>query len=266
MRLILPILLTLFATPLLAQCGREYPSGFYHISAFVNAHGDTLNQLDANGLYHGLHLMSIPKSTEALDSITYLQGVFEHGVPQGDWIDHCKDGSYSTGPFNRSSEVSSDGKGGWITKKHGIYDKIGVWKYYSASKVLQKTMRYDRTTSRKGWLDQTFEMDSSRTFVCTEYRFNSKHNRDARLKKQIRKSFTPKGIPISADYDCFWHTKSYEYDESGQLRHWSKQKKRLGKPGRIVLEKQYNAQGQLELKTRTKIVRRDFNRIINESW
>ena len=113
------------------QCGREYPSGFYHNSKFVNAQGDTLNKLDNSGLYEGLHLYTDNADNLYTDTNSFVIGNFHHGQPVGDWKDHCKDSSFSIGQFScGGGESSSDGKGGWVTKHQGIYVKIGVWKYY----------------------------------------------------------------------------------------------------------------------------------------
>jgi hypothetical protein len=245
------------------QCGREYPSGFYHKSEFVNPSGDTLNKLDNSGLYHGQHLYTKSEDNLYNDTTSYLLGKFHHGQPIGEWIDHCKDNSYSVGQFSMGSgEVSSDGKGGWTEKKHGLYSKVGVWKYYDNKGVLQQTMRYDRNFNHKGWTDQTFKMDSAGKFVLIDYEFLSRHDLKSRFKKQVNKSYSNQGVPIFADIRNFWHNISNEYDENGQLIKTTKQKKLFGKIRKVTLVKEYNSKGQLKCKTKTKCKHPDTHKII----
>lgn len=259
--------MTLLTIKSYGQCGREYPSGFYHNSEFVNSKGDTLNKLDNSGLYNGFHLYTRAENNLYNDTISYLIGKFDHGQPIGDWIDHCNDGSYSVGQFQMGSgETSSDGKGGWIEKKQGLYSKVGVWKYYDNKGILQKTIRYDRNFNRRGWTDETLEMNSTGSFILTEYKFSSNHTLDSRLKKQVSKVYSKNGIPIAADNDGFWKDITYEYDEKGQLSKMTKQKKFFGRARKVTICKEYNSKGQLKCKTKTKCKHPNSNAIVDYSW
>lgn len=263
MRQQLIIILTFFILKSYGQCGREYPSGFYHNSKFVNTHGDTLNKLDNLGLYDGLHLYTKSEHKLYNDTISYLIGKFNHGQPIGEWKDHCNDGSYSIGQFKMGSgESSSDGKGGWVEKKQGLYVKVGIWNYFNNKGILEKTMRYDREFNHKGWTDQTFEMDTTGEFILTEYKFNSRHNLDSRFKKRVNKSYSKKGIPISSEYEGFWKDISYEYNEKGQVSKIIKRRKLFGKRLNTIIEKEYNNKGQLKCKKKCK--HPDHN--INVHW
>src|SRR5689334_17779725 len=97
-------LLTLLAASLAAsgQCGREYPNGLWYTGLKVLPSGDTVNQVDEAGLYHGRHVLWLWNADVLSldDSVTYLLGYFEHGIPKGEWLDHCGDGSYSLGEFS----------------------------------------------------------------------------------------------------------------------------------------------------------------------
>lgn len=263
MRRQLIFILTLLTLKSYGQCGREYPSGFYHNSQFVNSKGDTLNKLDSSGLYHGFHLYTKSEDNLCNDTISYLLGKFHHGKPIGEWIDHCNDNSYSVGQFSMGGGlVSSDGKGGWIEKKHGIYSKVGIWKYYDSKGILQQTMRYDRNFNRRGWTDQMFEMDSTGKFILTEYKFNSRHNLNSRFKNTVNKGYSKQGVPTFTDINGFWKNISYKYDEKGQLVKTTKQKKLFGKIRKVTIVKEYNAKGQLKCKTKTKCKHPDIHKII----
>ncbi len=267
MRIQLIIILTILTIKSYGQCGREYPSGFYHNSEFVNPNGDTLNKLDNSGLYHGLHLYTRAENNLYNDTISYLIGKFNHGQPFGDWIDHCNDGSYSVGHFQMGSgETSSDGKGGWIEKKQGLYAKVGVWKYYDNKGNLQRTMRYDRDFNRKGWTDQTFEMDSAGKFILTVYKFNSNHTLDSWFKKLENRLYSKSGVPISADSEGFWKDISYEYNEKGQLSKTTKQKKFFGKERKVTIVKEYNSKGQIKCITRIKCKHPDSHVMVDYAW
>lgn len=247
------------------QCGREYPSGFYHNSDFVSPQGDTLNKLDNSGLYHGLHLYTRAEKNLYNDTISYLLGKYNHGQPIGDWKDHCNDGSFSMGQFEMGGgESSSDGKGGWVTKKQGLYSKVGVWKYYDKKGSLQKTIRYDREFNNKGWTDQIFEKDSTGKFILTLYKFNSNNTLDSRFKKQVTKIYSKYGVPVSADYSGFWKNISYEYNEKGRLIKSTKQKKFFGKTRKLAITKLYNDKGQLKCKTKCK--HSDSQVIVDHAW
>jgi hypothetical protein len=265
MRRQLLIILTLLTIKSYGQCGREYPSGFYHNSKFVNTQGDTLNQLDGSGLYHGLHLYTDNPKNIYSDTNSFIIGNFEHGLPIGEWKDHCKDGSFSIGQFSvGGGQTSSDGKGGWINKKQGIYVKVGVWKYFDKDSSLIKTEKYDRQTYKNGWVNKSYRADSDGNFILTKY--ESKYNYSTKRRKETTKLFTDNGIPVSADYNSFWKNVSYEYNDTGQLSKFTKRKKFFGKYQKTTIEKEYNSKGQVKCKTKTKCKHPDTHIMINHAW
>ena len=217
MRRQLLIILTLLTIKSYGQCGREYPSGFYHNSKFVNSQGDTLNKLDSSGLYHGVHLYTDNPNNIYSDANSFLIGRFEHGLPVGEWKDHCKDGSFSVGHFSvGGGETSSDGEGGWITKKQGIYVKVGVQKYYDIDSNLIRTEKYDRQTFKNGWVKETNRADSTGNFILTKH--ESKFRYQSIFKKEISREYSDSGVLISYDYENFWRDISIEYYENGKIK------------------------------------------------
>lgn len=250
-RLQLIIILTLLTIKTYGQCGREYPSGFYHNSKFVNTKGDTLNKLDHSGLYEGLHLYTDNEDNLYNDSNSFVIGNFHHGQPIGDWKDHCKDSSFSIGQYSAGGgESSSDGKGGWVIKNQGIYVKIGVWKYFDKDSHLVKTERYDRLVYKNGWADKTFVADSNGTFILVK--FESKYNYSTKRRKETTKIYTNKGVAVFADFESIRKSIHYEYNNEGLVSKITKRKKLFGKYLKTTIEKEYNSKGQVKCKTKTK--------------
>lgn len=245
------------------QCGQEYPSGFYHFSILVTPKGDTLNKVDSFGLYDGLHVFSMDKKSLFTDTISHLIGYFHHGRPVGDWRDHCKDGSYSIGSFSMGSgESIPNGKGVYVHKEQGLYVKIGTWKYFNKDGILQKTMYYDRQVNRKGWTNQTFLMDSTGLFILVK--FKRKYRYGSRFSKEIDREYSDAGLPVSFSFFNFWKDIYHEYDDAGRLTQTAKRRKLLGKPLETYIEKEFNSEGRLERKTKTKV---KIKRVmINQSW
>lgn len=253
------MILTLLSIKSSGQCGREYPSGFYHNSKFVTPKGDTLNNLDSSGLYEGLHLYADNANNSFDKTDQYLLGHFHQGLPIGDWTDHCNDGSFSVGQFNCGSEVTSSvGKGGWISKKQGIYDKIGVWKYFDKDSNLIKTMRYDRY--RKS--DETYLQNISGNFILIKYEFNDMHNLSSPFKKQVTKEFTDDRKIVSLDFENFWKDISIEYYANGQVKEKFKCRKFIGIKINRSINKSYSQDGKEIKKERGKC----WTKIVDPAW
>lgn len=249
-----------------AQCDRKYPSGYYHNGSFVNPQGDTLNRLDANGYYHGLHVYTFTSKNIYNDSTTYILGRFNHGLPVGQWLCHCSDSTFSIGEFGCGGGEQSyhaETKT-WTTKRQGIYNKKGVWKFYGKNKQLIETLCYKDTNTRRGWTNATYRADSAGHFVLIEYEYNNNKTALSRYNKTVSKKFTSKGVPISYDIESFWHEVSYKYTESGRLLKKTKYRKFFGKELRAIITKEYNYLNHLRKKTKTKVFQPSY--IINESW
>ena len=149
MRHKLIIILTLLTINSYSQCGGEFDSPIYHRTKFISTDGDTLNQLDSAGLYEGLHVYTDNAKNLFGEKNHFLIGHYHHGLPIGDWKEHCIDGSFYTGHYNCGVEASSDRNGKWIEKKQGIYKKIGVWKYFDNEGNFIKTEIFDSIYSRE---------------------------------------------------------------------------------------------------------------------
>lgn len=239
------ILFTFLAINLLGQCDGEYSSASYDCAESVTAQGDTINKLDESGFYEGLHLYSANRDCMMNDSTFYIIGSYHHGLPIGEWKEHCKDGNYSIGHYNSGIQCVSKKEGGMDCKNQGIYAKIGVWKSYSKNGKLVRTVRYDRV----GNTNKTFVMDSTGKFILVKYWFNDGHRLDSRFKKQITKEFTDKGIPIYSDSKNFWREVFIEYYPTGTIQTKSKWRKILGKKTKTTVTFEYNEQGKVECKT-----------------
>ena len=243
------ILIILLGTKSLAQCGEEYPNAMYHNTLLVTMKGDTVNNLDKSGYYEGLHYYTDNEESNFSDSTYFVSGQYHHGIPIGNWVDHCKDSSYSIGEFSCSEEVTTDKNGHFVEKKEGIYNKIGVWKYYSKTGRLLKTERYDRQTYKTGWEDKKYLADSSGRFVLVSQK--SAYRYSTIFRSETTKTYSPTGIPISVKYNNFWHSKSLQYYAIGQIRTVTFQNKFLGRHLNITIEKEYNDKDQLKCKTIT---------------
>ncbi|HYV91250.1 MAG TPA: hypothetical protein VE978_05685 [Chitinophagales bacterium] len=248
MKRLLLLSLTLICIKSNGQCGLEHSSASYHNSKFVTPEGDTLNSLDSSGFYEGLHLYADNSKNIFDNTHSYTLGYFHHGLPVGDWTDHCSDGSFSVGQFTWGWEVSSDGKGGWIDKKQGIYNKIGVWKYFDRDSNLIKTMRYDRYVKR----DETYLQNISGNFILIKYEFNDMHNSSSPFKKEITKEFTEDGNISTLDFENFWKDISLEYYADGQVKEKFKCRKFIGIRINRSIRISYSQDGKVIKKERGK--------------
>lgn len=243
MRRQLIIILTFLTIKSFGQCG----SGFYHNSKFVAPNGDTLNNLDSSGFYEGLHLYTDNQYNLFNESRTYTMGQFHHGLPIGNWINHCNDGSFSIGQYVAGWESSSDVKGGYTSKKQGIYAKVGVWKYFDKDSNLIKTMRYDRYRKR----NETYLQNISGTFILIKYEFNG-----------VTKEFTDDGKILSVDIENFWKDISIKYYTNGQIKEKYKCRKFIGIKINCSIKKSYSQDGKKTKRERGKC----WTKIIDPSW
>jgi hypothetical protein len=240
------IILILFCLNTFSQpCGGKFSSGFYHIGEFVNESGDTLNKLNKNGLYQGLHLYTDNENNLYNDLTDYTLGYYDNGVPIGEWKEHCESGIYSVGMYSiGGAEVTSDGNGGWIEKKQGIYAKIGEWKYYNSNDSLIKTEIYERLYNRKGWTEKNYLKVNGEN-VLIEFDFNSKHNSKSKYKAQTNIIYrTDKSIKTKSQSNFFKNV-TISYYSNGQIKSFFKCKKFLGKKLNKSVSKKFNEDGQL---------------------
>ncbi len=228
---------------------------WHYGSAFVSANGDTLNKLDKNGFYDGFYLFS--QKNFLNPNVDYLLGNFEHGIPTGMWIDHAKDGSYSIGQYSCGVGFSPDGKGGWIKKKEGIDQKTGVWQYYDKEGKPARTMRYLRSETHKGKLEQTFQQDSAGKFVRIEYKFESRQKKAGVARKMVYKTYTVRGIPLDLKIESSRKTITCSYYPDGKIRLSKvfKQRKFLKRIVTITITKDYHPDGDLKTKTKIRLLK-----------
>lgn len=229
-----------------SQCGREYPNGFYHNSKFLSPSNDTLNNIDSSGLYDGLHVYTDNPNNLYDNSHSYLMGRFQHGIPIDNWVDHCNDGSFSMGEFEcGSGESSQDGKGGYITKKQGIYDKIGIWHFYDKKGKLIKTLRYDRKINGIGWQNETYLQNKDDDFILIKYEFMNNRPLSSPFKKIVKKEFDNNGKIISLEFQNFWKDVIIEYYENAQIKESFKCRKFFGIKTNHTISKSYSQDGKL---------------------
>lgn len=244
------IILLLLTEKLFGQCGREYPSGFYHNSQFITAQGDTLNKVNSSELYQGLHLYTDNPDNLFSTTNSFIIGHFDNGLPIGEWTDHCKDGTFSIGHFSIGGGKSFTKKENLAWIKFGIYVKIGVWKYFDKDSNLILTQCYDRQTFKNGWANKTYKGDSSGNLILIKY--ESKFNYSNWNRKEITKLYADNGVPLTAEYESFWKNVSYEYYPNGKVKKETREKKFLGIHLNTTIEKEYNSKGQVKCKTKTK--------------
>lgn len=245
------IILLLFTENLFGQCGSEYPSGFYHNPQFINSKGDTLNKLNSSELFEGLHYYTDNPDNLYSDTNSFITGYFQNGLPIGEWKDHCKDGSFSIGQFSVGSGISySDRNGVWISKLEGIYEKIGIWKYFDKDSNLIETKKYDGKKYKNGWTHKTFKADSSGNFILIK--FESAFNYSNWRSKEITKLYSDNGQLIKEEYESLWKEVSYEYYPNGKVKKENRERKFLGINLGSTIKKEYNLKGQTTSKTKTK--------------
>ncbi|MCR5889600.1 hypothetical protein LRS06_17840 [Hymenobacter sp. J193] len=115
-------------------CEIDYSNVHYHNSYAINEKGDTLNKLNSNGLYEGIHVYTTRKENLFNDTTDYVIGEYKNGQPIGIWKAHCKDGSYSLGEYRGGAgEVIVDSNGTEEYKQQGITGRTGIWRFYNKS-------------------------------------------------------------------------------------------------------------------------------------
>jgi hypothetical protein len=217
--------------------------------------------LDDKGLYHGLHLYTDNPGNIYTDTNSFLIGYFQHGLPTGEWKDYCKDGSFSIGAFSVGGGItSSDGQGGWVTTKQGIYVKIGLWKYFMSDSSLYKTEYYDRQQYKNGWANTTYLIDTAGNRIMTKY--ESKFRYQSILKREITREYTDSGILSSSHHENFWRNVSTEHYENGRVKEKLKCRKILGVKTNRLIYKLYSIDGKLVKRTKGKCL----TSISHESW
>lgn len=253
-------LLALFAYHSYGQFGCEFPPVYYHNSIFTNAKGDTLNGLDSAGLFHGIHLFSDNPHNLYSDTNTYRIGKFENGIPVGDWMDHCGDGSFSMGQFSVRSGTRSDGQGGWITENLGINAKIGIWKYFDPDGNLANIVKYENNAFKNGWENKTYQADSFGNFVLIKYEYWKRYH--TTLEKRKIETYSITGTLLSSTISSFWSDKSKDYYENGKIQEKKKCVKILGINLNRYINKEYSMDGKLintlKSKCRTRIINPRF--------
>ena len=239
------VLVLFFLNSFGQSCGGQLSSGLYHNPEFINESGDTLNKLNKNGLYQGLHVYSDDKYNVYNDSIDHTIGNYNNGVPVGLWKEQCETGFYSIGMYSiGGGELSTNENGDWIEKKQGIYNKTGEWKYFNPQDSLLKIEKYKRSYSLRGWTTKTYLKVNGEN-VLVEFTFNSRNDLKSRFKSQTHITYrTDKSILKKLKSDFFKEVE-VSYYPNGQIRYFIKCKKFLGRKRSKSIYKKYNEEGQL---------------------
>lgn len=242
------------------QCDNQYPSGLYHKGKFIAANGDTMNNVDSAGLYHGWHVYTDNPNGIFSISNTYILGKFNHGIPVGIWEDHCKDSSMSFGQFDvGDGEFSFLPDGTRVYKKQGIYRKKGKWSYYGADSILKKEEFYSLEEYKNGWEIKIYRRYSSK-FILIHYRSSFRYNSVFR-KEQIT-TYSDSGLIQTNRIEDIWGVCNMVYYDNGKVNTKYKCRKLLGlRLNRYVL-RSYSREGKLIKKEKGKCRRP----IVNEDW
>ncbi|RTQ45797.1 hypothetical protein EJV47_23460 [Hymenobacter gummosus] len=158
------------------QCGAYWVGGSHH-DTFITAAGDTLSQVDKQGLYQGEHVYS---SSQIRTTTT---GYFKDGWPVGEWKVRFSDGSYAVGPCSIGAEevvvtVTDIRK----RQERGTYIKTGIWRCYTSAGQLVQTRRYEQRLDEKKKLliRRAYVLVGDQGFVPSkEEEFSVKRNGDA---------------------------------------------------------------------------------------
>ena len=233
-------------------CAFGQCTAMYHFKNVVTEQGDTVNREDSSGYYQGLHIYSDNEDYIINDSTAYTMGYYKNGKPIGKWTNHCRDGTYSIGPYKPGVQIKSDGKGGWTEKKQGIYQKVGEWSYFSADSSIVKIETYERLHNRQGWTNKTYLTLENGDKVLIEYDFNSRHNLKSPFKKQVYKKYRKDGTILKKSVESFFKDIFIEYYPNGQQKRIFKCKKFLGIKINRSITKTYSEDGKLVDKTKDK--------------
>lgn len=208
----------------------------YGYRPFEDSNGVKLNQVDSNGYYTGRHYYGDNELKIFNDTTAYKTGFYKEGIPVGNWIEHCDDGTFSIGPYNLGIQVSKDSTGEIVRRNQGIYKKVGTWTYYSSDSSIVKVEKYESFHNSKGWTTNTYLLVNEH-MILKEYKFNSKHLMNSRLKKTIEKTFRDDGSLHVYNVESFWREISIAYDPNGNRIGFYKTKILFGKrTGKTVLK------------------------------
>jgi hypothetical protein len=210
---------------------------------FVTAQGDTMNKLDREGYYEGLHLYSDNSKGVYSDTSRYILGRFKHGLPVGNWVEHRADGGYSIGQYDSGGGlISDDGKGGWVVKKQGIYEKTGVWNCYNKDSVLLISERYDNHKYKKGWSRRTYRANNAGVFILIHSRIVLRYN--SIFSTEQERHYLSNGVLVSSDIENFWRNVSSEYYDNGKLERRVKCRKFFGIKINRSVTRSYDSDGR----------------------
>lgn len=218
-------------------------SAMYH-SQFISKSGDTINNVDNNGFYNGLHIYTDNENNIYNDTTNYLKGFYKHGKPIGKWLKHCRDGTFSIGEYDIAEETTMHPDGSIETKKQGTGKPIGIWEYYDSDNSLIKKELYDFHFDKKGWTKKTYNVKEHDT-ILTIYSFNSKHTLKSPFKKQVDRVYNLKGQLLYESKLSFWVNYSKTYYDTGELKKVYKCRKLFGFKINTAIKKEFNRDGDL---------------------
>ena len=182
------------------------------------ANGDTINRCNENDMYEGYHIITDDYKYIITDSSRYSAGYFKNGIPDGNWIEHYKDGSFAKGEFEVSRESFFDDSLNLnVTLTRGIGPKKGIWIFYGNDSVETKKILFELTTTKNTstWKER-FALDTGK-YIETYYKkiierpwiFGG---------RVIEKKHLPDGTLIYNEHDNYFRNKTKEYDSNGSIK------------------------------------------------
>jgi hypothetical protein len=238
------ILFALRCLPAMAQCESR---AIYHHKDLILPSGDTLNKVDGQGRYQGVHVYAENDSFLLSDTIAYIRGYYNHGSPVGKWLVHCKNGDFATGAYAPLLVCSFA-----YEFEQGIDGKTGIWNFYRKDSSLLKTLRFEIVRLTGGLKQKIYYKNEKGDFVLIKYLYYKVHLSDAIHVIRKVKNYSNEGMMLYKESKTFWEEKTKEYDASGHLKHIWKCEKFLGRRTNRFIFKTYSGNGRLTDRSVTK--------------
>ncbi len=209
-----------------AQCYRAYSVFSPATCIYQNVKGpggEVINQRDSTGLYEGLFVYCCKNTCTFGKNESYTMGYYHHGLPIGTWIEHCEDGSFSTGEYEGSYWAGDKYKR--LLLRQGISYKTGVWKFYDADSNLTRTLKFQVHFSLFEVRDMTYEMNDSGQFVLIE--LNRETEDAGPFTCEVEKLYSMNGTLTDKSLENIFRYIEIEYYSNGKIKSKTKCRKFL---------------------------------------